>query len=380
MVSYLLKYQWVLIGTLALIGLLGTAVLYSAAGGSWEPWARVHLVRFVVCFCAMLVLGALPIEWITRLAWPAYGVTLGMLVYIEVFGTTGKGSVVRWIDFGVINLQPSELMKVALVLVLARWYHSRDIDRISQIRELVLPILVILLPVGLVLKQPDLGTGVILLMTGATMLFLAGVSRYWFAGGGLACAAALPLGWFILKPYQKERILAFLNPDKDALGAGYHIVQSKIALGSGGLNGKGFLQGTQSHLNFLPEKHTDFIFATLAEEFGLIGSLLTVALVVLAIGLAFRTGLTSRHHFGRLLASGVGATLFFYCFVNMGMVMSLMPVVGVPFPLVSYGGSAMMTIMVGFGLVLCVYRHKSQWLSRLGHAETPPFRGLLRRI
>ncbi len=276
----------------------------------------------------------------------------------------------RWIDLGIIQLQPSELMSVALVLSLARYFHSLAEDNLTQFRYLALPTLMILVPVTLVLKQPDLGTAVVLLISGAALLFLAGVRLRVF---GFMCAAAgiaLPLFWRSLRDYQKERIYTFLDPNGDPLGAGYHILQSKIALGSGGLFGKGFLLGTQSHLSFLPERQTDFIFTTLAEEFGLVGSLVLIILYMTIIVYGCTIAFGSRNHFGRLLSLGLVNNFFLYMFVNIAMVTGLLPVVGVPLPLISYGGTAMLTAMFGFGLLMSVYVDRDARLNRAG--ELPP--------
>jgi len=277
----------------------------------------------------------------------------------------------RWLDLGVIQVQPSELMKLALVLALARYFHGLDEIEVGRVRWLIAPALMALLPVALVLKQPDLGTAMILLLGAATMFFIAGVKWWKLALVGVAGLAALPLAWQYLRDYQKKRVLIFLNPESDPLGAGYHILQSKIALGSGGLFGKGFMQGTQSQLNFLPEKQTDFIFTTLAEESGLAGATFLIGLYVILIGYGIAIALRSRSPFGRLLAMGITAMLFIYVFVNIGMVSGLIPVVGVPLPLVSYGGTAMMTLLIGFGLLMGAYVHRDVEISR--HAGSIEF-------
>ena len=275
----------------------------------------------------------------------------------------------RWIDLGIIQLQPSELMSVALVLALARYFHCLREVNIAKFRFLLLPILMIILPVALVLKQPDLGTAAVLLFDGIALPFLAGVRLRVF---GLICGAAsisLPLIWRCLRDYQKNRIYTFLDANSDPLGAGYHILQSKIALGSGGLFGKGFLLGTQSHLSFLPEKQTDFIFTTLAEEFGLIGGLVLIALYIAMIAYGFAVALRSRNHFGRLLALGIVTNFFLYVFINIAMVTGMLPVVGIPLPLISYGGTAMLTVMLGFGLLMSVYVDRDIRLNRIGEVQ-----------
>jgi rod shape determining protein RodA len=300
-----------------------------------------------------------------RFAYPIYFVSLLLLGAVDVMGAGAMGAQ-RWIDLKVIQLQPSEIMKVAIVLALARYFHSVGPEQIGRITLLVPPVLMVVAPVLLVLKQPDLGTAIMLLASGGALCFVAGVRWWKFAiviAGGIG---AVPLGWHFLKPYQKARILTFLDPERDPLGTGYHILQSKIALGSGGIFGKGFLQGTQSHLNFLPEKQTDFIFTMLAEEFGIVGGLVLLALYTLLLVYGVAIALRSRNQFGRLLAMGVTVTFFLYVFVNIAMVMGLIPVVGVPLPLISYGGTAMLSILFGFGLVMSVYIHRDVRLGRRG--------------
>jgi rod shape determining protein RodA len=275
----------------------------------------------------------------------------------------------RWIDLGVIQLQPSQLMNVVLVLALARYFHSRSDEQIARIRFLLPPTLMILVPTALVLKQPDLGTAVMLVITGAVLFFIGGVRRRIFAVMAASVAAAVPAGWQFLRDYQKNRIYTFLAPESDPLGAGYHILQSQIALGSGGLLGKGYLNGTQSHLSFLPEKQTDFIFTTLAEEFGFIGGLGLLAAYSLIVGYGFVIALRCRSQFGRLLGLGIVTNFSLYVFINAAMVMGLIPVVGVPLPLISYGGTAMLAVMFGFGLLLNVGVHQNTRFNRRGETQ-----------
>jgi rod shape determining protein RodA len=275
----------------------------------------------------------------------------------------------RWIDLGIIQLQPSEIMKIALVLALARYFHGLSAENAGRLSRLVAPALMVVVPAALVLKQPDLGTAMMLIGAGAMLFFLGGVRLWVLAAGALAAGAAAPLAWSLLRDYQKTRLFTFLDPDRDPLGAGYHILQSKIALGSGGVFGKGFLSGTQSHLSFLPEKQTDFIFTMIAEEFGLIGGLVLFALYVLVIVYGFAIALRSRSQFGRLLGLGIAVNFFLYAFINTAMVMGLIPVVGVPLPLISYGGTAMVTVMLGFGLVMNVGIHRDVRISRQGDSR-----------
>ncbi|MBT7581728.1 MAG: rod shape-determining protein RodA, partial [Kordiimonadaceae bacterium] len=299
------------------------------------------------------------------LAYPLYAVALGMLVVVDVMGEMGMGAQ-RWIDLGFMNLQPSEFMKIALVMALARYFHCLSDEETVQIKSLIKPIILIILPVVLVLRQPDLGTTLLIIMGGVAILFAAGVRMWIFVLSFLAMIPALIGAWQFLQPYQKLRVLTFLDPEKDPLGAGYHIIQSKIALGSGGVYGKGFIQGTQSQLNFLPEKHTDFIFTVIAEELGLIGGLSLLGLYLILLAYAMIVSVSVKSQFGRLLILGMAFTFFLYLFINIAMVMGLVPVVGVPLPLVSYGGSAMLTLMVGFGLILSTAIHKETSIPRGG--------------
>jgi len=300
-----------------------------------------------------------------RAAYWVYAIALALVVAVDLRGFVGMGAQ-RWIDLGVIQLQPSELMNVAVVLALARYFHSLSDEDTSRARYLILPASMVIVPAALVLKQPDLGTAIMLMMGGAILFFITGVRLRFFVLTAAAAAAALPGIWHFLREYQKNRIYTFLDPDSDPLGAGYHILQSKIALGSGGLLGKGFLLGSQSHLSFLPEKQTDFIFTTLAEEFGLVGGLGLLTLYSLMIAYGYAIALRSRNHFGRLLGLGVVTTFFLYVFINTAMVMGLIPVVGVPLPLISYGGTAMLAVMLGFGLLINVGVHRDTRLNRSG--------------
>jgi rod shape determining protein RodA len=343
----------------------GIAVLYSAADGSMEPWAAKQTIRFAIALILMIGAALLDIRHWFRAAYWVYAIVLALVVAVDLRGFVGMGAQ-RWIDLGVIQLQPSELMNVAVVLALARCFHSLSSEELGRIRYLILPALMIGVPAALVLKQPDLGTAVTLLMGGAVLYFIAGVRLRYFALTAAAAAAALPGVWHFLRDYQKNRIYTFLDPDSDPLGAGYHILQSKIALGSGGLFGKGFMQGSQSHLSFLPEKQTDFIFTTLAEEFGLVGGLGLLALYSMIIVYGFAMALRSRNHFGRLLGLGIVTNFFLSVFINIAMVMGLIPVVGVPLPLISYGGTAMLAVMLGFGLLLSVGVHRDTRLNRSG--------------
>ncbi len=359
----LLQLNWGFVFLVSLPVAVGCAMLYSAAGGSFDPWASRQLVRFGIGGVLMLIIALVDIRFWMRAAYPIYGIAFVLLLAVELIGDIAMGAQ-RWIDVGIVQLQPSELMKVALVLALARYFHGLDIEEVRRPTRVILPIVMIVLPAGLVLKQPDLGTAALLTLGGVVMLYLAGI-RLWMLGLGAALLlGAMPVAWQFLHDYQKRRVFTFLNPEDDPLGAGYHILQSKIALGSGGLSGKGFMQGSQSYLNFLPEKQTDFIFTMLAEEFGLVGSVGLLLLYVFIIGGGLIIALRSRHQFGRLLALGIATTFFFYVFINVAMVTGLVPVVGVPLPLISYGGSAMLTLMAGFGLILNVHIFRDLQIGR----------------
>ncbi len=357
--------NWSLVLLLAGIAGIGFAVLYSAAGGSFEPWASRSMLRFGMGLVLMLAVAMVDLRFWYRAAWPAYAVSVLLLVAVDLKGVKGLGAQ-RWLELGPLSLQPSELMKIALVMVLARYFSTLSHAEIGRPMRLLIPAALIGLPAALVLKQPDLGTAMMLTLGSAGLLFLAGVRLWKFALAAAGAAALVPLAWRFLRPYQQNRILTFLNPENDSLGAGYHITQSKIALGSGGMWGKGFLQGTQSHLSFLPEKQTDFIFTMFAEEFGMAGGLVLLGLYALVIAYGFGIGLRCRNQFGRLLALGVVVNFFLYVFINTAMVMGLIPIVGVPLPLISYGGTAMLTLMFGFGLVIGVWIHRDIRFTRGG--------------
>ena len=359
------QINWVLVLLTSAIAAAGFAMLYSAANGNLEPWASRQMVRFGVGLAIMFAVALIDVRFWFRHAYLLYAVGLGLLVAVEVFGATGMGAR-RWIDLGVLQLQPSEIMKVALVLALARYFHGVAADEIGRLGIVFGGVVLILAPAALVLKQPDLGTAMVLVMVGAAVMFCAGVRLWKFAAVGAAGLAAIPVGWQFLHEYQKQRVLTFLNPENDPLGSGYHILQSKIALGSGGMFGKGFLQGTQSHLNFLPEKQTDFIFTMFGEEFGMVGGLALLGVYALLLGYGIAIALRSRSQFGRLLAMGLVCNIFFYVFVNIAMVMGLIPVVGVPLPLISYGGTAMLTVMGSLGLIMSVYIHRDVRIPRRG--------------
>ena len=360
----ILHLHWLFIILMTLTACIGFAMLYSAAGGDLDPWASRQMARFAIGFLGMIVVALTDIRLWLRYAYAFYFLVLALLVAVEVAGYVGMGAQ-RWISLGVFNVQPSELMKVALVLALARYFHGGSIEDVGRVMYLIPPAVMVVVPAVLIIRQPDLGTTLMLALASVAMFFAAGVRMWKFVLVGVLGLISAPVAWFtILRDYQKQRILTFLNPESDTLGAGYHIIQSKIALGSGGMFGKGFMQGTQGHLNFLPEKQTDFIFTMLAEELGLVGGLTLIALYVLLLAYGFVIAMSSRNHFGRLVAIGVIVTFFLYIFINIAMVMGLIPVVGVPLPLVSYGGTAMLTILFGFGLLMCVHIHRDMTIGR----------------
>jgi rod shape determining protein RodA len=361
----ILSINWGLLLLLSCIAGIGLALLYSAANGHWQPWASKQAIRFVVSVVIMIAVALVDLRFWMRSAYAIYAGALLLLIAVEIRGAIGMGAQ-RWIDLGVIQLQPSEVMKIAVVLVLARYFSSITQEEIGRPTRLIVPLILVFFPAALVLKQPDLGTAMMLVLGAGAMFFIAGV-RWWKFAIVLAGAGGIvPVAWRFLRDYQKNRIYTFLNPENDPLGAGYHSLQSKIAIGSGGLFGKGFMMGSQAHLSFLPEKQTDFVFTMLAEEFGLMGGLALLGLYLLVFIYGFAIAFRSRSHFGRLLALGITVTVFLYVFINTAMVMGLIPVVGVPLPLISYGGSAMLMVMFGFGLLMSVYVHRDMRLGRGG--------------
>lgn len=352
------EIDWVLALVLAMIGGTGGLMLFSIAGSSWQPWAFDHTLRFGIFFLLMCVLAVIDLRVWFHMAYPIYGAALILLIAVEFVGETRLGAK-RWLDLGFMSLQPSEIMKFGVVLALARFYHAVSAKDAELSWKLLIPVALIGLPATLVMHQPDLGTAILISLTGAAIMVLAGLSMKLVVAAIAAVVAAVPpVVMFVLHDYQRNRILTFLDPASDPSGTGYHITQSKIALGSGGLLGRGYGLGSQSQLNFLPEKQTDFIFATLAEEFGFVGCMFVLMLYAAAIFISLRIASLSHSHFGRLAASGVTATFTAYMLINGAMVMGLAPVVGVPMPLLSYGGTVMLTVMIGFGLVQCVRVHR----------------------
>lgn len=359
-----LHLNWALLLLITAVAGVGFLMLYSVAGGSFSPWAEPQMKRYALGVFVMFFVAMVPIWFWRSISGFAYLVTLVLLVLVEVMGSVGMGAQ-RWIDLGFMRLQPSELMKITLVMCLAAYYDWLPTEKTSKPLWVLIPVLLIIIPTMLVLRQPDLGTSILLLTGGAIVMFLAGVHWGYFAAVismvvGLVVAVFQSRGtdWQLLKNYQYRRIDTFLDPSSDPLGAGYHITQSKIALGSGGWTGRGFMQGTQSRLNFLPEKHTDFIFTTLAEEFGYVGAVSLLSLYALIVVFCIASAISNKDRYSSLLILGIAGAFFLFFAVNMSMVMGLAPVVGVPLPLVSYGGSAMLVLMAGFGLVQSAHVHR----------------------
>jgi rod shape determining protein RodA len=364
------ELDWRLVALLCMVAFVGTAMLYSIAGGDWQPWAIKHAIRFGLLLVVMLGLAMLHPKWWFRAAYPLYGVLLLLVLMIE-FTPLGyvAGGARNWLNLGFIRIQPAEFMKLGLVLALARWYHSHTAQEARWSWKLLIPAGMIAVPFILVAKQPDLGSAMIIGLTGGAIMVVAGLSWRVIAAGAVAAAAIIPpFVMFGMKEYQRNRVLTFLSPESDPSGTGYNIIQSKIALGSGGVLGKGYGLGSQSQLEFLPERHTDFIFSTVAEEFGFVGSFGLIACYIAIILISLRIASLAHSHFGRVAAAGMTAFFALFVLINGAMVMGLAPVVGVPMPLLSYGGSSMMTVMIGFGLILSTRVHR--------YAELPKGQGL----
>jgi rod shape determining protein RodA len=363
-VDKLFEVNWGLVLLICMIGCAGIAMLYSVAGARFEPWALKQMGHFTLGLIVLLAAAMIDIRVWMSLAYPAYGLALLLLMAVDVVGHVGLGAQ-RWISLGPLDLQPSELMKIALVLALSRFLHGKSMEEVSKPIPLAIGLAMIGIPAVFVVLQPNLGTTLIIVADGCSLLFLAGLSWWWIAPTLGAAAAAVPLAWrFVLHDYQKARVETFLNPESDALGKGWNITQAKIAIGSGGVAGKGFTLGTQSRLNFLPEKQTDFIWTSFCEEFGFVGALALLILFAVVIFYGVQTAMSARSQFGRLLAMGIILNFFFYIMINGLMVMGLIPVVGIPMPLLSYGGSAMLTVMFGFGLLMSVHIHRQVEIPR----------------
>ena len=362
LLNKLTRISWGLITLTVLIAAIGFAMLYSAAGGDVNPWAERQLIRFICGLGLVFIVSLVDIRFWMRSAYFLYAIALGALILVEIYGLVGMGAQ-RWLHLGWIQIQPSEIMKIALILALASYFHGRTIEELKTIRHMLTPLAMVFAPMLLVLRQPDLGTAVMLGLGGAAVFFVAGAALRYFAVGAGAALAGIPIAWQFLEIYQQKRILTFLNPDADPLGAGYHIIQSKIAVGSGGFLGKGFLKGTQGYLEFLPEKHTDFIFTLFSEEFGFIGSLFLLLIYAILIFRIIKTGASSRSFFGKFFCYGFGSAIFIYITVNMAMVLGLLPIVGSPLPILSYGGSSMLATMTGLGIVMSTKIYSRQQIS-----------------
>ncbi|MFN7038972.1 MAG: rod shape-determining protein RodA [Alphaproteobacteria bacterium] len=358
----LVKFPYFMLSIIFIISSVGFLMMYAAANGSFFPWASKQITNFIIFFVVMLIVAVTNIRFWYRISYLAYGITLFLLILVEIKGHTAMGAT-RWINFGLFKLQPSELMKLCLVLALARYFHDLYIRKVANFIYLIPPLIMTLIPFIFISKQPDLGTGIILILVSGMMFFIAGVRIWKFLLVIVSVLVLSPIAWNMMHDYQKQRILTFLNPESNRLGSGYNIIQSKISIGSGGFFGKGLVQGSQSQLNFLPEHQTDFIFAMLAEELGFIGSITLIFLYCLLICYGMFIAVNCKNHYGRLLAAGVNIIFFLHIFINIGMVMGLLPVVGVPLPLLSYGRTMMMTILIGFGLILNVRIHSNYNIS-----------------
>jgi len=357
------QIAWGQVFLLCIFATIGFLSLYSAAGGHIDPWASQQIVRFGFALGILVAIAVTDIKWVFRIAYPFHGIVIVLLLLVDIFGHVGMGAQ-RWLDLGVIKIQPSELAKMSTILCLARFYHGKELHEVKQLKNILIPLAMIFIPVGLVVVQPDLGTGLAIVFGGIAMLFAGGVSIWFFVIGISSAVAAIPIAWQLMHDYQQKRVMVFLDPESDPLGAGFHISQSKIALGSGGISGKGFLEGTQSHLNFLPEKHTDFIFTLWAEEWGLIGGLFLLFILGMIILYGYWIAFRCRSQFARLVAFGLTINFSVYVLINIGMVMGLLPVVGIPLPMMSYGGTAMLSVMTAFGIIQCCNVHRDTRLPK----------------
>ena len=344
------------------IGVISCFAMYSTDGGEFLYHTKNHALRFILFFILMIIISFINIRIWHNLSYLFYFITLILLILASFYGITASGSQ-RWINLYFINLQPSELMKIAIIICFAKYYHRAQIYNVNKITNIFVPIVILLIPIFLVISQPDLGTSILIAFSGIIVLWLAGINIKYFVFTGLSFVICAPFIISVLKPYQKMRILSFFNPDRDPLGAGYQIIQSKIAVGSGGLYGKGFLKGTQGYLEFLPEKHTDFIFTLFSEEFGFLGSILLLILYAIIILRVILIGMISRSYFAKLFCYGFASSIFIYISVNMSMVLGLLPIVGSPLPIMSYGGSSMLATMIGFGVVMSAKIYNKQSIA-----------------
>ena len=354
--------DYILLSCIIFVGIISCFAMYSTDGGQILYHTKNHAIRFSIFFSMMIFISFINIKFWHQISYLFYFITLILLIWASFYGVTASGSQ-RWINLYFINLQPSELMKIAIIICFAKYYHRAQIHNVNRITNIIVPIVVLIIPISLVISQPDLGTSILIALSGIMVLWLAGINVKFFVYSFLLLVISTPFIISILKPYQKLRILSFFNPDRDPLGAGYQIIQSKIAVGSGGLWGKGFLKGTQGYLEFLPEKHTDFIFTLYSEEFGFLGSLLLLLIYTIIIYRVINIGMFSRSFFGRLFCYGFAASLFIYIIVNMSMVLGLLPIVGSPLPIMSYGGSSMLATMLGFGVVMSAKIYNRQLIA-----------------
>ena len=348
--------------SILVLGIVSSFAMYSTDGGELLYHSKSHIIRFVIFFTMMIFISFINIKTWHTFGYLFYVVVLALLIWASLFGITASGSQ-RWINLYFINLQPSELMKIAIIICFAKYYHRIQFSNVNRIKNIIVPILILFMPIVLVVSQPDLGTAILIALSGIIVLWLAGVNIKYFFYSSLTFIISAPFVISLLKPYQKLRILTFFDPDKDPLGAGYQIIQSKIAVGSGGLTGKGFLKGTQGYLEFLPEKHTDFIFTLFSEEFGFLGSIFLLLVYVVLIFRILRIGALSRSFFGKFFCYGFGSAIFVYITVNMAMVLGLLPIVGSPLPIMSYGGSSMLATMIGLGIVMSTKIYSRQLIS-----------------
>ncbi len=353
------SFDFILILCVLLLGLISNLSMFSTDGGELLYHSKSHLIRFLSFFIMMIFLSFINLRFWHSTAYLFYIIVLGFLIWASFYGITASGSQ-RWINLYFINLQPSELMKIAIIVCFSRYFHREQITTVSSFKNLSLSIVILVLPIVLVISQPDLGTSILIAVSGLIVLWLAGLNVKYFFYSSLVMLVSFPFIISFLKPYQKLRILSFFNPDRDPLGSGYQIIQSKIAVGSGGLTGKGFLKGTQSYLEFLPEKHTDFIFTLFSEEHGFIGSVILLLIYAILIYRILKIGSISRSYFGRLFCYGFGSAIFVYIAVNMSMVLGLLPIVGSPLPIMSYGGSSMLATMIGISIVMSTKIYNKQ--------------------
>ena len=356
------NFDYILLVCILLLGFISLATMYSTDGGKILFHTKSHFTKLLVFTGMMLIFSFINIKFWFSIGYFTYLVTVGLLIWVSLFGIKASGSQ-RWIDLYFINLQPSELMKIFIILCLAKYFHRMKLENVNSIYTILTSLIIILLPMGLVIIQPDLGTSLLILISGIAVLWFAGINHKYFIYTMLGFLISLPFIISFLKPYQKLRVLTFLNPDRDPLGAGYQIIQSKIAVGSGGIFGKGFLKGTQSYLEFLPEKHTDFIFTLFSEEFGFVGSFLLLVIYAVAIYRIIVIGASSRSYFAKIYCYSFGAAIFVYITINMSMVLGLLPIVGSPLPILSYGGSSMLATMIGFGIVMSARVHNQQSIA-----------------